>query len=200
MQYLRAFLYAFIPAIPLLGLPLLGWGFDDLRGFFSVHPRLGYGFLLGALTLANIYQAIEVPEVSNSRKGEAGKRVRRQSAVVVGVLLLLFLTLFFLPFADRRGIGVIMAGQAVRWLGLVLCAFGTALGFWSRITLGRMYSSEVTIQESHQLIKTGPYRHIRHPVYLGVICFFSRPVVAVPLVDWSGGAGSDSDWSPVSDH
>ena len=33
MKYLRAFLYALIPVVPLLGLPLLGWGIDDLRGF-----------------------------------------------------------------------------------------------------------------------------------------------------------------------
>jgi len=32
MKYLRAFRYVLIPLIPLIGLPLLGWGMDDLRG------------------------------------------------------------------------------------------------------------------------------------------------------------------------
>jgi protein-S-isoprenylcysteine O-methyltransferase Ste14 len=101
-------------------------------------------FLLGALTLANVYQAIEVPEVSNSGKGEESKHVRRQITIVVVMLLLLLLTLFFLPFAGCHGIGVIMAGKAVRWAGLVLGGFAFALGFWSRITLGRMYTKGVS--------------------------------------------------------
>lgn len=144
---------------------------DDLRGLLSIYPRLGYLFRVATISLANVYQAIEVPELSNLSKGEEGKRVRRQSALVVGMVLLLFGTLFFLPFADRRSIGVIMAGQGFRWLGLVLCGFGFALELSSRVTLGRMYSGAVTIQKGHQLITTGPYCYIRHPVYLGITCF-----------------------------
>jgi protein-S-isoprenylcysteine O-methyltransferase Ste14 len=82
---------------------------------------------------------------------------------------LLFGALFFLPFADHRNIGVMMAGQVVRWLGLFLYGLGLALMSWSRAALGRMYSGEVTIQKSHRLIKTGLYRYIRHPIYLGML-------------------------------
>jgi protein-S-isoprenylcysteine O-methyltransferase Ste14 len=32
-----------------------------------------------------------------------------------------------------------------------------------------MYSPEVTVQEDHQLVTSGPYRIIRHPRYLGVL-------------------------------
>jgi protein-S-isoprenylcysteine O-methyltransferase Ste14 len=39
---------------------------------------------------------------------------------------------------------------------------------WSRAALGRMYSGEITIQQSHHLITTGLYRYIRHPLYLGM--------------------------------
>jgi len=61
-----------------------------------------------------------------------------------------------------------MAGQVVRWLGLVLCGLGVALMFWAGVALGKMYSGEVTIQKSHQLFTTGLYRYIRHPSYLGI--------------------------------
>ena len=171
MKYLRAFLYSLIPVIPLLGLPLLGWGTDDLRGFVSNYPRFGYVFLVAALGLANVYQAIEVPEVRNLSKGEEGKRVHRQSVVFVVMILCLFGILFLLPFADRHSIGVMMAGQIVRWLGLILCGLGFMVSFWARIALGRMYSTEATIQKNHQLVTTGPFRYIRHPVYLGILCF-----------------------------
>jgi protein-S-isoprenylcysteine O-methyltransferase Ste14 len=171
MKYLQTVLYSLIPVTPLLGLPLLGWGIDDLRGFFSIYPRLGYVILVAALGLANVYQVIEIPELSNLSKGEEGKRVRRQSMVFVVMIIFLFGIIFLLPFADRRSIGVMRAGQIVRWLGLILCGLGFILSFWARVALGRMYSAEATIQKNHPLVTTGPFRYIRHPVYLGILCF-----------------------------
>ena len=170
MKYLRAFRYLLIPLIPLIGLPLLGWGIDDLRGFLSIYPRLGFVLAAALPGLAEAYYVIKVGERNNLSKGEESKRVRRQSVVLVVIALLLFGTLFFLPFADRRSIGVMMAGQVVRWLGLTLYGLGLALMSWSRAALGRMYSGEITIQQSHQLITTGLYRHVRHPLYLGMLC------------------------------
>jgi protein-S-isoprenylcysteine O-methyltransferase Ste14 len=170
MKYLRAFRYLLIPLLPLIGLPLLGWGIDDLRGFLSIYPRLGFILAAAVPGFAEAYYVIKVGERNNLSKGEESKRVRRQSVVLVVIALLLFGTLFFLPFADRRSIGVMMAGQVVRWLGLVLYGLGLALMSWSRAALGRMYSGEITIQQSHQLITTGLYRHVRHPLYLGMLC------------------------------
>jgi protein-S-isoprenylcysteine O-methyltransferase Ste14 len=169
MKYLRAFQYLLIPLIPLIGLPLLGWGIDDLRGFFSINPRLGFVLAAAIPGLAEAYYVIKVGERNNLSKGEESKLVRRQSVVLLALAPLLFGTLFFLPFADRRSIGVMMAGQVVRWLGLVLYGLGFVLMSWSRAALGRMYSGEVTIQKSHQLIKTGLYRYVRHPIYLGML-------------------------------
>jgi protein-S-isoprenylcysteine O-methyltransferase Ste14 len=169
MKYLRAFRYLLIPLIPLIGLPLLGWGIDDIRGFISITPRLG--FVLAAMVpgLAEASYVIKVGERDNLSKGEESKLVRRQSIIPRVIGLLLLGTLFFLPFADRRSIGVMMAGRGLRWLGLVLYGLGLVLMSWSRTALGRLYSGEVTIQKSHQLIKTGLYRYIRHPIYLGML-------------------------------
>jgi len=167
--FLRAFRYLLIPLIPLIGLPLLGWGIDDLRGFFSIYPRLGFVLAAAVPGLAEAYYVIKVGERNNLSKGEEGKLVRRQSVVPRVIGPLLFGTLFFLPFADRRSIGVMMAGQGFRWLGLILYGLGLVLMSWSRAALGRMYSGELTIQKSHQLIKIGLYRYIRHPIYLGML-------------------------------
>jgi len=169
MKYLRAVASFLIALIVYLGLPLLGWGINDLPGFFFLYPRLGYAVLMVVLALAIGYQAIDAPEGFRGSRGDKRKRLHRQSVVAAVVVLLLFGALFFLPFADRRGVGVIIDSQAVRWPGLVLAVFGFALIFWSGVALGKMYSAEVTIQKNHQLITTGLYRYIRHPRYLGVI-------------------------------
>ena len=193
MRYLRAFQYFLSPLIPLIGLPLLGWGMDDLRWFLSIYPRLGFVVAAAVPGLAEAYYVIKVGERHNFSKGEESKHIHRQSVVLLVMAPLLFGTLFFLPFADRRGIGVMMAGQGIRWLGLFLYGLGLALMSWSRATLGRMYSGEVTIQKSHQLIKIGLYRYVRHPIYLGMLCsalglsFLFRSwiglAVMIPIVD-----------------
>jgi len=169
MKYLRAFRYFLIPLIPLIGLPLLGWGIDDLRGFFSIYPRLGLVVAAAIPGLAEANYIMNAGERDNLSRGEESKLVRRQSLVLLLIGPLLFGLLFFLPFADRRSIGVMMAGQVVRWLGLVLHGLGLVMMSWARNVLGRMYSGQVTIQKSHKLIKTGLYRYIRHPLYLGML-------------------------------
>jgi protein-S-isoprenylcysteine O-methyltransferase Ste14 len=40
---------------------------------------------------------------------------------------------------------------------------------WARRTIGTDWSAEVQIKEGHQLIRSGPYAHIRHPIYTGIL-------------------------------
>jgi hypothetical protein len=48
---------------------------------------------------------------------------------------------------------------------------GLAWVAWSFLTLGKQHSADVTIQAGHQLVVSGPYRWVRHPMYLGLIVF-----------------------------
>ena len=52
-------------------------------------------------------------------------------------------------------------------LGCLLVMFGMFLYFRSRKELQSNYSSYPTIFKKHKLVKTGPYKHIRHPSYAG---------------------------------
>ena len=55
------------------------------------------------------------------------------------------------------------------WLGSALCAAGVLFAIWARRTIGKDWSAEVQIKEGHQLIRSGPYAHIRHPIYTGLL-------------------------------
>ena len=167
MKALRSLGFFINTLVMYLGLPLLGWGVDDPRGFFSLSQRLGYAVLVVALGFAVGYQAYDAPEGIRGSKGKENKLVHRQSIIRMAMILLLFTALVFLSFADRRSIGVIKDGHAVRWVGLALFGLGSGLVFWSGVVLGRLYSGEVTIQEDHQLITDGLYHYVRHPRYLG---------------------------------
>ena len=69
------------------------------------------------------------------------------------------------PFLIRR----LYESPAIEWLGVAITFFGLAFSVWARIHLGRYWSGFVTLKEGHRLIRTGPYRLARHPIYTGFL-------------------------------
>ena len=55
------------------------------------------------------------------------------------------------------------------FIGLCVLVAGLAFSVWARIHLGRNWSGNVTVKEGHELIRTGPYRYVRHPIYTGIL-------------------------------
>jgi protein-S-isoprenylcysteine O-methyltransferase Ste14 len=53
--------------------------------------------------------------------------------------------------------------------GIVLTWLGISLALWARWHLGQNWSARVTLKEDHRLIRTGPYKYFRHPIYSGLI-------------------------------
>lgn len=54
-------------------------------------------------------------------------------------------------------------------IGIALTVAGFAFAIWARSYLGRNWSSGVTSKVQHELIRTGPYRWVRHPIYTGLL-------------------------------
>jgi protein-S-isoprenylcysteine O-methyltransferase Ste14 len=48
-------------------------------------------------------------------------------------------------------------------------AIGLGFAVWARVHLGKYWSGNVTIKVEHKLIRTGPYRWVRNPIYTGII-------------------------------
>jgi protein-S-isoprenylcysteine O-methyltransferase Ste14 len=63
--------------------------------------------------------------------------------------------------------------------GILLCAAGIALAIWARRILGSNWSGLITLKENHELIRTGPYRFVRHPIYSGIILAVAGTIIAV---------------------
>lgn len=55
------------------------------------------------------------------------------------------------------------------WLGVALTAAGIGFAVWARLYLGGNWSGAVTVKVDHELVRTGPYRFVRHPIYTGLI-------------------------------
>lgn len=74
-------------------------------------------------------------------------------------------------FAPGVHIQYAAIGLAVMWCGISLRA-------WAFSTLGTLFTYRVTIQASHHVVTSGPYRFVRHPSYTGLGLFFIGYVLA----------------------
>ena len=54
-------------------------------------------------------------------------------------------------------------------LGVAFTWSGIGLALWARFHLAENWSARITIKQNHELIRTGPYRRLRHPIYSGLI-------------------------------
>ena len=57
-------------------------------------------------------------------------------------------------------------------VAVAVCAAGIALAFAARYHLGANWSPIPAVKENHELVTSGPYRMIRHPIYSGMILAF----------------------------
>ena len=59
--------------------------------------------------------------------------------------------------------------SAVQTLGIILIAYGSFLAAWAFRTLGKFATERIGLVKNHRLVQTGPYRHVRHPMYGSII-------------------------------
>ncbi|MEO7166670.1 MAG: isoprenylcysteine carboxylmethyltransferase family protein [Spartobacteria bacterium] len=62
--------------------------------------------------------------------------------------------------------------EIVFFTGLILFILGLIIRWIAIVHLGRFFTVNVAIAADHELIKTGPYRHVRHPSYTGTLLIF----------------------------
>jgi protein-S-isoprenylcysteine O-methyltransferase Ste14 len=59
----------------------------------------------------------------------------------------------------------------VFYLGVAVMAAGIVFRQWAIAVLGRFFSGVIGVQDQQTVVKSGPYRWIRHPSYTGVLIF-----------------------------
>jgi protein-S-isoprenylcysteine O-methyltransferase Ste14 len=79
---------------------------------------------------------------------------------------------------------ILPPGAAVYFAGAAIVAAGLAFAIWARHYLGRNWSGVVTVKQDHELIRGGPYRFVRHPIYTGLLAAFVGSAVARD--EWRG--------------
>ena len=94
-----------------------------------------------------------------------------------------------LPLALGGALIAWPAGSALGWrlwppsltaygIGVALVIAGLLFASWARVHLGSNWSGTVTIKQGHELIRSGPYAYVRHPIYTGLLAALLGTTVA----------------------
>ncbi len=59
--------------------------------------------------------------------------------------------------------------SAIEYIGVAVTLGGLLFAVWARVHLGRYWSGIITLKEGHKLIRSGPYKYVRHPIYIGFL-------------------------------
>lgn len=138
--------------------------------------RLLDAYLFPVLWIAYLvfWQIMAANAKATKRLEPAGSRVLR--TVLFVVVLVLLLEPSYLPrVLDEH---FLHAGRLSFFLGASITAAGLLFSVWARLHLGRNWSRSVTIKEDHELIVTGPYALVRHPIYTGLLTGFLGTAIA----------------------
>ena len=122
--------------------------------------------LVTLVSVAGIVTFMVVAQLSRirglARRGETVARSRGLAHYVA-----YFFIVPYLAIAARPGPELDLP-EPLRWVGLALVVLGISFALWAIATLGRHYDLELEIHRDHELVRSGPYRFVRHPIYTGL--------------------------------
>ena len=93
-------------------------------------------------------------------------------------IVAVFLLLVAMRMSRRHGSGGFLFSNraslftptpALGWPAAALTAIGIGFAIWARVAIGRNWSPRPAVKEQHELVTSGPYAYVRHPIYTGII-------------------------------
>ena len=109
-----------------------------------------------------------------AKQGTASKRripLNGLSALAVILLLRVF-----------RGGSLAVHSPVLEAVGAVVFASGIALAIWARVHLGRNWGMPMPQKDEPELVTSGPYKFVRHPIYSGLLAAVLGTALATNLI------------------
>ena len=130
-------------------------------------------YRIALATLWLIFIAVWVVAAFAAKKSVGGARwwwraVGFRLAIIVVVLLLLRIPNLDNAVRHSRE-HMLNADPRFALAGLAICALGFALAIWARVYLGSNWGLPMSRKERPELVTTGPYAYVRHPIYSGLL-------------------------------
>jgi protein-S-isoprenylcysteine O-methyltransferase Ste14 len=130
--------------------------------------RIAIAITWGAFWL---YWLVSAFGAKQSIAGRRGLPLRGATAVAALVLVRVF-----------RGGSLVVHSPVLAAIGAVVFASGLALAVWARFHLGRNWGMPMTQRAEPELVTSGPYRFVRHPIYSGLLLGLLGTALATDLL------------------
>ena len=139
------------------------------------------GLAIGAMWVAFlVFWIFEATRAKRSARSLVGPSIAR---LLVFVAVAILLRVSFGMHLWRQS-GPIVHGPVAAIGGAVICALGLGVAIWARFYLGRNWGMPMSVRENPELVTSGPYAFIRHPIYAGILLALIGTAVVQPR--WSG--------------
>ncbi len=142
-----------------------------------MHYQVNYRQLILGLWLAwLLYWLVTAAVVKPTRRRESsGSRISHWLPLLLGIYLVSWPNVRA-GWLSRQ----LFPDVPLRYaLATVVVALGLAFTVWARMHLSGNWSGSVTQKEGHELIRSGPYSHVRHPIYTGLILALIGSAIAL---------------------
>jgi protein-S-isoprenylcysteine O-methyltransferase Ste14 len=139
--------------------------------FESFLPVVWIAFLL--------YWRIKAARTKTTQRGEPAASGILRALAFLFVIVLLSIPRIPLPWLYRQ---LWPSGIWPFWIGAAVTVAGLLFAVWARHHLASNWSSSVTIKQGHELITSGPYALVRHPIYTGILTGFLGTAIALSQV------------------
>jgi protein-S-isoprenylcysteine O-methyltransferase Ste14 len=105
----------------------------------------------------------------NSKKSTTSTYMRfmkiRIAFIVLAFILFRYLNVQNYSFQNR----LVTSNELVQTVGFVIFLSGLLLAIWARLYLGKNWGMPMSQKQNPELVTSGPYHYIRHPIYSGIL-------------------------------
>ena len=104
--------------------------------------------------------------------------------VIFAVIIIILRTPALYNFLVNSHSESFYSNPTINDLGIFIALLGLVFSIWARISLGKNWGMPGTVREKPDLVTTGPYAYVRHPIYTGVIAAMLGTTL-VTTIFWS---------------
>ena len=137
--------------------------------------RVAFFILLGGMLGVRIYFNLRLRKLGERFMPDQ-QAIQREglglfiSRVILFFVLIVILVLYAIDHPWMQALNYCLP-HWLRWLGFIIGLLSIALTIWIELELGRQYSPQLQLRHEHQLITSGPYSRVRHPLYTALAGF-----------------------------